>query len=81
MLYEPSMADDIATALTGVDHLHLNAIYPKVRELRRKNGRSTPINLKASIRNTLQRNCSDCPQFQGDDRFVQLYNGVWALRR
>ena len=80
-MQEPSMADDIATVLTGVDHLHLNAICPKVRELRRKNGRSTPITLNAAIRNTLQRNCSDCPQFQSDDRFVHKYNGIWALRR
>lgn len=75
---ELSMADDIETVLTGVKRMHLTNIYSKVRKLRRQSGRSTPATLEEAIRNTLQRCCADCPQFNGDDRFEQTDRGVWC---
>jgi hypothetical protein len=73
-----STKDDLVIVLkTGRKSLPL--IYSNFRKLRRDN---VPKSFEAEIRNTLQRCCAECPQYNGKDNVFRHHGmGVWSLRR
>jgi hypothetical protein len=78
--------DDIALALESIDvgdGAPLQKIYDTVRKIRRTSGRSEPESLDATVRRTLEDNCSDSENFRGIDVFCMPKGkgaGVWGLR-
>jgi len=83
-----SWADDIETALDLLDGgrgVMLCEIYREVRRIRIEAGRSIPESLEATIRRTLEDNCSESDNFRsGVDRFYMPQGkgaGIWGLRR
>jgi hypothetical protein len=76
---------DVKTALTALGgEAHLKQIYTEVRDIRRKAGRSLPLNLEAIVRRELEYNSSDSNVHTGKFDWFRsvggLGSGVWALR-
>src|SRR4051794_36343388 len=62
---------------------HLSKIYNRVREMRRKAGRSLPKSLENIVRTTLEDRCNDAYFRTGKDIFWMPKGkgaGVWAIR-
>jgi len=82
-----SWRDDIESVLDQLDHgsgASLQSIYTAAKELRTAAGRSVPESLEATVRRTLEDNCSDSDNFRGQDVFYMPKGkgaGVWGLRR
>jgi Mrr N-terminal domain len=79
--------DDIERALDVLDRgggAGLHQIYEAVRKIRKTAGRSVPTSLEATVRRTLEDNCSNSENFRGIDVFYMPQGkgaGIWGLRR
>jgi hypothetical protein len=61
-------------------YAHLRQIYREARKARRARGERIPKNFDASIRNGLQRHCSQSPWYGGhSDWFRPCGRGFWEL--
>ena len=78
--------DDVCEALKYLDRgdgASLSAIYRAVKEIRRNAGRSVPISIEETIRQTLECNSKDSENFNGEDIFCMPSGkgvGIWGLR-
>lgn len=77
--------DDVRSALEQLGGAAaLAAIYAKVRETRRAEGRKIPSSLDAIVRRELEYNSSDSESFTGKRDWFKSINGVrggvWGLR-
>lgn len=82
---QPTWATDLAEVLIGLGgRARLPQIYEAVEKLRRKEGRSVPPQLGATVRRTLENHSSDSHNYRGGaDLFCMPEGkgaGVWALR-
>jgi len=77
---DPSVVSDIVEVFKVHGHaLTLRALGAQVRRYRNAHGRSEPTD--PSIRCQLQRRCSQCRQYQGEeDLFYTPNPGIWKLR-
>ena len=77
--------DDVHAALKGLGgRSHLNGIYREVKTTRGAAGRTVPVSLEATVRQTLEFHSSDSSNYRsGPDLFCMPEGkgaGVWALR-
>lgn len=78
--------DDVVAALLSLGgKAHLSEIYEEVRSIRRKAGRSVPVNIEAIIRRELEYNSSDARAFIGKRDWFHsvdgIGGGVWSIRQ
>ncbi|MFA7597623.1 MAG: hypothetical protein WCY92_14850 [Novosphingobium sp.] len=78
--------DDVFAALQSLGGTaHLSEIYEEVRSIRRRAGRSVPINIEAIIRRELEYNSSDARAFIGKRDWFHsvdgIGGGVWSIRQ
>lgn len=76
---------DVRQALRNLGgQAHLREIYEEVRSIRRKAGRSLPINVEPIVRKELEHNSSDSHSYKAKRDWFKSVNGirggVWALR-
>lgn len=82
---QPTWATDLAEVLLARGgKARLSQIYADVEKLRRKEGRSTPKSIGATVRRTLENHSSDSHNYTGGaDLFCMPEGkgaGIWALR-
>ena len=77
-------ADDLVTALDELGgEAHLSEIYPTVRKIRLRAGRSVPPTLKQTVQGALERHSRASENFDGEELFemVSKYSGWYRLAR
>lgn len=74
-------ARDLVIVLSQHDAPTHDNLYYYMKKYREKTGRKWNPNMKATIRNVLQRHCRTSDQYQGKhDLFEHLANGCWRLK-
>jgi hypothetical protein len=81
ILHKSYRGREILAALEKLgDRAHLRDIKREVAKARRARGERVPKELGPSIRNGLQRHCSQAKQYGGhSDWFRSCGNGIWEL--
>ena len=82
---QPTWATDLAEVLLALGgKARLQQIYEEVEKLRRREGRSVPAQLGATVRRTLENHSSDSHNYTGGADLFSMPEGkgagVWALR-
>lgn len=82
---QPTWATDLAEVLEALGgRARLQQIYDEVEKLRRREGRSVPTQLGATVRRTLENHSSDSHNYTGGADLFSMPDGkgagVWALR-